>query len=419
MRSQCISQYERYINKAQARLLKFLDAPCELRSEGALIFDENDEPFLNCGGYGVFFLGHTHPAVIEPVSRQLHQHPVSCRSVINVEHAKAAEEILSICPKEIERVFFTNTGAEAVEVALKLARLSGKRQIVSMENGFHGKTLGALSVTGNESYRKDFLPLLGNVDFVEFGSIDAAHAVLSNSNGNSCLIIEPVQGEAGVRLPPDGYLPALADLCKKTNTLLIVDEIQTGMGRLGYWWSSCQQGVKPDILLAGKGLGGGVIPVSAVLTTEKVFHQFNQDPMLHSSTFAANPLAMVAVQATIKTIKENQYLLKARLLGQELLLQLKQLALVYPPSLITDVRGQGLLLTIEFSAGHIAVDFILELMQKHIITCHSLNDCQTVRFTPPVTLSDEQIQWFLSAVNESLKVLGQRYGEKKRISMGV
>tara|TARA_R110002096_G_scaffold156400_5_gene320972 strand:+ start:154 stop:1413 length:1260 start_codon:yes stop_codon:yes gene_type:complete len=418
MRNQCISQYAHHINKAQSRLLKFLDAPCELRSTGALIFDENDKPYLNCGGYGVFFLGHTHPSVIEPVSRQLHQHPLSCRSVINVEHAKAAEALLTIAPENLSRVFFTNTGAEAVEVALKIAHLNGKQRIISMRNGFHGKTQGALSVTGNASYRKDFLPLLNKVDFIDFGNIEAANAILSETGGDACLILEPIQGEAGVHIPPEGYLPALAELCKKTNTLLIIDEIQTGMGRVGYWWSSAHQGVTPDILLAGKGLGGGVIPVGAVMTTEIVFHQFNEDPLLHSSTFAANPLAMTAVQATIKTIKENLYLPKARELGLKLLKQLKQAVSPYPKNLIVDVRGQGLLLTIEFSAGHIAADFILELMQRHIITCHSLNNSQTVRFTPPVILSADQIQWLISAVKQSLEVLTQRYCKKAPLEGG-
>jgi putrescine aminotransferase len=330
--------------------------------------------------------------------------------LINVEHTKASTELLNIAPSGISRVFFANTGAEAVEVALKLARLNGKRRVIAMDKGFHGKTFGALSVTSSKGFRQAFLPLLDNIDFVEFGNIAEVEALLMDAPGEACVIVEPVQGEGGVRFPPVNYIKELAALCLETGSLLIVDEIQTGMGRLGQWWGVEQAGITPDILLAGKALGGGVMPVSAVLATEQVFRALSDDPFLHSSTFAANPLAMVAVQASIQAVVKNNYLALARQLGESLLLGLQQIALDFGGDLVVDIRGQGLLLGIEFCAEYIAADFVLELMQRRVITCHSLNNNKTVRLTPPVILSEAQVTWLFTAISESLSTLVKRHG---------
>jgi putrescine aminotransferase len=410
MREATLARYERHIGKAQARLMKFINAPCEIRSEGALIFDEDDEAHLDAGGYGVFFLGHVHPHITGPVSRQLFKHPLACRSLLNVEHGKAAEALLGTTPEAIERIIFATTGAEAVEIALKLARLNGKKRIISMENGFHGKSCGALSVTGNDAYRDAFLPLLPDVTFIAFGNAAAAEATLRAAAGEACLIVEPIQGEGGGRIPPVGYLARLSATCTETGNLLIVDEIQTGMGRTGHWWSSIAQGVIPDILLAGKGLGGGVVPVSAVMGTGSVFRRLDQDPLLHSSTFAANPLAMVAVQATLDVIMKERYLDRARLLGRRLLDAFSELASRFSGEWLGDVRGEGLLLAIEFAEAHIAIDFMLELMRHKVIACHALNSSRTVRFTPPVVLTEDQIIWLVSAVDASLRTIASRYG---------
>lgn len=412
MREATLARHERHISKAQARLMKFIDAPCELRSDGALIFDEEDEAYLNAGGYGVFFLGHVHPRVTGPVSRQLLRHPLACRSMLNVEHAKAAEALLETTPDAIDHVVFATTGTEAVEIALKLARLGGKRRIIAMRDGFHGKTCGALSVMGNAAYRDPFLPLLPDVEFIEFGAIEAARAALSAAAGEACLILEPIQGEGGCRIPPAGYLAEIASACRRANALLIVDEIQSGMGRTGHWWSSISQGAIPDILLAGKGLGGGVMPVSAVMGSATVFRRLDEDPFLQSSTFAANPLAMVAVQATIDAIRDGRYLDRARVLGRDLLDAFRRLAAAHGGHWLKDVRGEGLLLGVEFTEAHIAVDFMLELMRHRVIGCHALNDSRTVRFTPPVILAEEQVRWLVAAVEASLRGLADRYGAR-------
>jgi putrescine aminotransferase len=189
------------------------------------------------------------------------------------------------------------------------------------------------------------------------------------------------------------------------------------MGRTGHWWLSAAQDASPDILLAGKGLGGGVVPVSAVMATEAVFRPLNEDPLLHSSTFAGNPLAMVAVQATLAAIEEGRYLERAQRLGGELLDALRRVSSGRFSGL-RDVRGQGLLLGLEFEEAHMAADFMLELMARRVIACHSLNNSRTVRFTPPVILTPDQVAWLAAAVEESLESMALRYGGDRRMNGG-
>ncbi len=316
--AQTIARYRAHVSEGMAMLAELMEAHVEVRSEGTRIWDEAGTEYLDCGGYGVFILGHRYPRVVAAVRDQLDRHPMSSRVLLNGELAHAAEQLARVAPDGLEYVFFTNSGAEAAELAIKLARVNGRRRLISTHGGFHGKTNGALSVTGKAMFRDPFQPGLADVSFVAFDDVDALEAELA-AGDRAAVILEPIQAEGGVIIPADGYLQAVRELCDRHGALLILDEVQTGLGRLGSWWGADRAGVVPDILLVGKGLSGGVVPVAAVVATPDAYRTISEDPLLHSSTYAGNPLAMSAASAAITALEEDDIIPRARALGARLL----------------------------------------------------------------------------------------------------
>jgi putrescine aminotransferase len=409
-RDSILKNYQRHVNSTIAKVARVTNLPVEVRSEGCLVYDESGDAYLNCGGYGVFLLGHRHPAVADAVKAQLDRHPLVTRVLLNAELARASASLAACTPPGLDCVLFTNSGGEAVEAGLKLARLAGKTRIVSTMGGFHGKTLGALSVTGRAAYRTPFEPLLPDVEFVPYGEAEALGAALSTDGDRTCVILEPVQGESGVVIPPDGYLRDARRLCDLHGAILILDEIQTGMGRLGSWWGSDREQVIPDILLAGKTLGGGIMPVGAVVTSTALFTRLHRDPFLHTSTFGGNPLAMAAVQSTIDVIRRDAIVSKAATLGEAILNGLARSLDAVRPDLIADVRGVGLLIGIEFRQEHVAVDFMHELLRARVIASNSLNAFRVARLTPPAVMTDSECQWLFDAVGQAAAAVKARHG---------
>ncbi|MGH3730134.1 MAG: aspartate aminotransferase family protein, partial [Micromonosporaceae bacterium] len=256
--AELVATYRRHLSSGRAALGEMFGGHLELRSSGAVIRTHDDREFLNCAGYGVFLLGSTHPLVVEAVVEQVRRHPMSSRILIEPAAALAAQALVEICPPGLSKVHFTGSGTEATEAAIKLARMNGARRLVTTVDGYHGKTLGALSVTARPMYQDPFRPLLPDVVEVPYGDADALGKVLSDGEP-SCFVVEPVQGEAGVVIPPAGYLADVARVCAEHGCLFVADEIQTGLGRLGRWWGVGD--VRPDMLLVGKALSGGVVPV--------------------------------------------------------------------------------------------------------------------------------------------------------------
>lgn len=403
-----IQGQKRHVNKSFAKLAELMGTHVEVRSSGSYVFDERGEKYLACGGYGVFTIGHCHPTVIEAVKDQLERHPLSSRSLLSAELASAAEALASVTPIGLDYVYFANSGAEATEAGLKLARLSGKRKLVAMQGGFHGKTLGALSVTSRQAFRIPFQPLLPDVEFIPFADPEALEKVLSHNGHECCVILEPVQAEGGVIVPYEGYLREVERLCRHYGAFLILDEIQTGLARLGTWWGADREQIVPDVLLVGKALSGGVVPVSAAVASAKAYEKLNQDPLLHTSTFAGNPLATVAARTAINVIKNEGIVPRAKELGEKLLLKVKRILGEICPHLVREVRGIGLLIGIEFEAEFLAGDFMFELMHRNVLVSYSLNAHRVVRLTPPATLSESDLDWLTTAISESAIALLKR-----------
>ena len=404
--------YRKHVNETTARIAEINGGHVETRAEGAFVYDEHGERYLDCGGYGVFLLGHRHPAVVAAVHEQLDSQPMTSRFLMSAPLAEASAALVSVAPEGLDYAFFLNAGTEAVEMAIKLARLAGKRHVVAMSGGFHGKTMGSLALTANPAYQDPFAPMLPGVTHVPYGDAEALEEVLSERPGDACVVIEPIQAEAGVIIPPSGYLERAQELCRTHSHWLVLDEIQTGLGRLGCMWGADRERVTPDLLLAGKALSGGVVPVSAVLATPDAFRPLNRDPFLHTSTYAGAPLAMAAVRATIETIQSDGVVERARRLGDRLAAALEAAVAPHLGGVVAELRAEGLLLGIELSQPHLAAELIFELIERRVLACHSLNSHSTVRFTPSAYLDNTDAEWLSSAVTSGLGALADHYGQR-------
>ena len=398
-----VDLYRRHVSTGRARFAEMTGGVVEVSSSGSTVVAADGREYLDCGGYGVFLLGHRHPAVVAAVVDQVQRHPMATRLLLEPTVARAAATLAGVTPEGLDRVHFVNSGAEATEAAIKLARAQGRRTLVSTTGGFHGKTMGALGLTANELYQAPFRPLLPDVRHVPFGDAAALRAVLAGTP-DACVVVEPVQGEGGVVLPPPGYLTAVATACADAGALFVLDEVQTGLGRLGRWWGADAEGVRPDVLLVGKGLSGGVVPVAAMVATAETYGPFDRDPFLHTSTFAGSPIAMAAATAAVTAIRDEDLVERARVLGERLL---AGLAAVFAGcgSLVRDVRGAGLLLGVEFTDPGLAGALVLDLLERGVLVNHSLNAHSVVRLTPPAVLTDAETDRLLEEMAGAAKTL--------------
>ncbi len=397
MIEQALGDYGNYVNESMARLYRFMGfTTLEWTARGATITDIQGQEFIDCGSYGVFFHGHNHPRVVEAVKEQLDRMALSGRTLPHKPVADLGRMLAERTPGDLQYTFFCNSGAEAVEGALKLARAYKKKPgFISTEGAFHGKTFGALSASGRELYRKPFYPLVPGFTHVPYGDADAIARAIDEDT--AAVILEPIQGENGVIVPPDDYLPRVRRICDEKGVLLILDEVQTGMGRTGKLWAFEHWGIVPDILTMAKALGGGVMPIGAFMSTPEIFSVFDENPYIHSSTFGANQLACSAGIAALRAIEEEGLLEQATRKGERILTTLRSLARDYP-DVIRQVRGKGLLIGIELVNEGASGLMISELIDRKVIVIHSLNNPRVIRISPPAVITEAQIDHVLDAV---------------------
>lgn len=400
-----------YVNPYLSRLLAFAGFGVEMEAQGCIVTDHEGKTYIDClGGYGTFFLGHRHPRVVDAVRAQLDKLPLGCKAFFSEKQADLAKKLAEIAPGDLQYTFFCNSGAEAVEAALKMARAATKRErFVSTWGGYHGKTLGALAVTGREKYQKPFGTMMGQVAFVDYGDARAAADAINATT--AAMIVEPIQGEGGIILPPDGYLCDLRATCDAMGALLIVDEVQTGMGRTGTWFGCEHEGVKPDLIALAKALGGGVMPIGACMGTPAVWDAvYGQNPLLHTSTFGGNPLACTAGIATIEAIESEGILENCKQRGKELLDALKSVQANHP-GFIADVRGRGLMIGVELSLDEFGELVVAQLLQRGVIVAYTLNNPRVLRFEPPALITPEQITRVAEAFDEAVSVAKELVAE--------
>ncbi len=364
-----------------------------IRGSAQYVWDSRGAKYLDFHtGHGVAFLGHNNPLVVGEIKKQLDEIIVLSPAFDTPARRKALEAIGSIIPPGLDAVYLLNSGAEAVEMALKIARLyTGKEKIVSFKGGFHGRTAGALSVTWNPRYRA----ALGlEIPGVVFGEINNAESLDLINDDTAAVIIEPVQGEAGIIPVEPWFLKSLEKACRKNKCLLLIDEIQSGFGRTGRLWAYLESGVEPDILLAGKSIGGG-IPVSVVMTKKKYVEELPSG--WHGSTYGFNPLASIAVYAGIKAYHEDDAEKKARERGKEIHDVLTDK--LRNNALVRDIRVRGLMIGVELrkTPGR-----ALRCLQEHRVLALKAG-ATTVRFLPPYMISSNDIDWSVSALRDCLQ----------------
>lgn len=406
-----INKYEKYINPAQARLFRFMGLDSvESEAEGWTITDSRGQKFIDClGGYGMFALGHRHPKVVAAVEHALHTMPMCSKVLFNRPMADLAQALAEITPGALQYSFFVNSGTEAVEGCLKIARLATKKKkFVAAKNAFHGKTMGSLTATGRDLYREPFKPLLSGFTHVEFGDANAlAEAV---DDDTAAVILEPIQGEGGIIIPPDGYLKQAENICHSKGALFIADEVQTGIGRTGKWFGVDYEHVEPDLMACAKALGGGVMPIGAIIGTERAWSGLIEAPFLHTSTFGGNQLACAAGVAAIQVIKEEDLLRRGTEAGAYLKAGLEKIAADFP-AVIKAVRGRGMMLGIELTKEGAGGMLMSLMVAKHIIVAYTLNNPKVIRLEPPLIMPKEVIDQVLEALYESVKMTAESIDE--------
>ena len=354
-----------------------------VKGKGIVVTDADGKTYLDfLGGIATSILGHAHPAIVKAVTKQ-----VSVLSHVSnfYAHPNAialAEKLTKMTGDKNAKVFFCQSGAEANEAALKLSRRTGKVRVVAAQGAFHGRTMGALSLTGQPSKREPFLPLIKGVKHVPYGDIDAMRKAITKKT--AMVIIEPIMGEAGVIVPPAEYLQQLRELCDKNGSLLVIDAVQTGMGRTGDWFGYEYSGITPDVITLAKGLGGG-LPLGAMIALGKAADLFQ--PGDHGSTFGGNPVTTAAGLAAIEFIESKKILAKVEKQGAHLM---QELALI--PG-VKEVRGAGLLLGIELES--LKASDVSDAMRNSGVLVNAAN-ATTIRIAPALIVTDAQIDKFIS-----------------------
>ncbi|MBU5674798.1 aspartate aminotransferase family protein [Alkaliphilus sp. MSJ-5] len=417
--------YRQHINLHLTRLLKMLGFnKTFVRAKDMIVWDKNGEEYLDfLGAYGALNIGHNNDTVINALNSISHL-PNLLQSGMHSLPSVLARNLAKITPGDLKYTFFCNSGAEAVEGALKLAKIATeKSRIIYCKGAFHGKSMGALSVTGRNKYKKYFGPMVPLAVEVPYGDINELKLVLEKYDDIAAFIVEPIQGEGGIIVPPIGYLRKAKDICSQYGVLLIADEIQTGFGRTGYWFACEAEGVVPDIMCMAKSLGGGIIPIGAYIANEDVWKRgygTMDRCLLHTSTFGGNTWASAAGISTIEFIAENNLENEALEKGNYIIGKLLRLKDKYP--LLKEVRGRGLMIGLEFDTMNIPlIDRVItnntrELVDEYtggivaselinnynIITAYTLNNPNVIRIEPPLTVTYEQLDKFASSLEEIL-----------------
>jgi putrescine aminotransferase len=402
--------YRKYLNPPLARVMKLSGSPVEVSAEGCIITDHAGKTYLDfAGGYGVFTLGHRHPRVVAAVKDQLDRMALSGRTMFNPLMGRLAKRLAELAPGDLSISFFANSGTEAVEGALKLARAATKRPaIVATHGAFHGKTLGALSASGRDAFRDPFLPLLAGVRHVAFGDAAALRAVVDANV--AAVIVEPVQGEGGVNVPPAGYLRDVRAICDAAGAVMIADEVQTGLGRCGELFGCDRDGVVPDVMTLAKGLSGGVVPIGAYVARPAVWNAaYAKQPLLHTSTFGGNELACAAALAALDVLRDEDLVANARARGAQLLAGAQATAGRYP-AVVAQARGAGLLVGVELRSEGYGGTIIPELLKRGVTAAWTLNAQRVIRLEPPLIVSAAQVETALAAFDAAVASAFEQLG---------
>ena len=390
----------------------------EWEDEGEVFRDVYGTEFIDClGGFGIYACGHGNPEIKKTVRAQLDRYCLHSQELVDPLRGYLAKILAMITPGDLQYSFFTNGGAEAIEMALKLARLAtGGKWYISTVNAFHGKSMGAISLGGKAAYREDYIPMIQQVQHVEYGNAAATEAAVKNlvavGEKVAAIIVEPIQGEGGVIIPPEGYLKELRRIADDYGCCLIFDEIQTGMGRTGTMWRCDHEGVTPDIMTYGKASSGGIVPITGIIARPWTYEKsgigtgtegkmFDNPWILGSPTFGGNPLACAAFISTIRFMLENDIPGEMAKKGDYYMKGLAKLQEKYP-TVLKAIRGAGMLICMEFPEAEVGYEVTKGLFARKVMTAGTLVNAKTVRIEPPATQSYETIDKVLEALDGAI-----------------
>ena len=360
---------------------------------GAHVWDTNNKEYIDCmGGYGVALIGHRNERVVNAIKSQIDKIITVHSSLYSKTREEFLETLFKVAPQGLTQVHLNNSGAEAIEAAMKFARkFTGKKGMIAMNGSYHGKSMGALSITFNPKYRKSFQPLIDGVTFSPFGDIESLRSKIDSDTG--FIILEPIQGESGIHVAPDGFLQDVRKLCDENGILLIFDEIQAGLGRTGRMWASEHWNTVPDILCIAKGIAGG-IPMGVTMVRPDILDCINKGE--HSSTFGGNPLSCAAGTATLQALTQDGLIDNAEKMGEKFRTGLESLKEKH--NVIREIRGKGLMIGVELKFE--VKDILMEGIEKNLLLLYSGRNI--LRLLPPLVITGEDVTRSLEILDELL-----------------
>ncbi len=411
--AETVESYEQYYNRGFIGYRKSVTeagqfAAIEWSGEGSRLCDLLGRQYIDClGGFGIFSAGVNHPKIVKAVTDQIQRMALNSQELLEPWRAALARVLAEITPGNLQNSFFINNGTDAIEGAIKLTRLYTRRNtFISTIGGFHGKSMGSLSLMGKASFREPFQSGLQDVRFVPYGDADALESEFRRCEAIGVqiagVVLEPVQGEAGGVVPPADFFPRARELCTRYGALLIADEIQTGMGRTGKLWGVDHWNVVPDIMCVGKSIGGGVMPLSAFISTAEIWEVMIPNPIIHSTTFGGNPLACAAGLAAIQVTLEEDLPGQAAVKGEFLLRELACLQGKYP-RVLKGAQGKGLLIGMEFPVQEIGWKVASGLFKRGVLVAGTYSKAQVIRIEPALGISMELLQEMLNRLEDTIQ----------------
>lgn len=411
--SETIEYFDSYVSPGWLKYRKSVStnaAVIEWKDEGSYCTGLYGEEFIDClGGFGIYTCGHRNSEILDTVKAQLDHQALHSQELLDPLRGYLAKAVADITPGDLEYCFFTNGGAEAVEMSLKLARITtGGRWYISTVGAFHGKSMGAVSMGGKSTYRVPYTPMVQQVQHVEYGVAEDIRKAISNlvavGEKVAGVILEPIQGEAGIIIPPAGYLKEVREICDEYGVALIFDEIQSGMGRTGTMWRCEAEGVVPDIMTFGKAFGGGIMPITGIICRPKMWTQelIDNPWLLGSPTFGGNPVCCSAAIATIKYMLEHDVPGQCAEKGKYLKAGLEKMKEKYP-QVIDEVRGTGLMLGVEFCKSEVGYEVAKGMFARGVMTAGTLVNSKCIRFEPAAVITREEIDQVIIRMDAALK----------------
>ncbi|NOY14130.1 MAG: putrescine aminotransferase [Deltaproteobacteria bacterium] len=408
-----IENFANHINKGFLEYRKSVTeagdfALTEWKGQGSMLTDVLGREFIDVlGGFGIYSAGIRHPKIVAAVKAQLDRSPQYSQEMLDPLRAHLAKVLGNLTPGDLQYMFFNNSGTEAVEGAMKLAKFyTGRTGFIATTGAFHGKSLGALSLMGKSVFRKPLMPLLSNTRHVPFGDADALEQQLAIAeqvgDDIAAFVAEPIQGEAGAVVPPDDYWPRVREICDRYDILLIADEVQTGLGRTGKLFGVDNWDVVPDIMALGKALGGGVMPMAAFVASPKIWKVMEPNPFMHTSTTGGNPLACSAALAYIDVMLREDLPGQAAEKGDYIMDKLAELQTKYP-QILDGYRGKGLLIGMEFATDETGYRVASGLFKRKVLTAGTLTNAKAIRIEPALNISYELLDEVLNRLEDTFK----------------